>query len=201
MDAGGGCGKRFQVPERSGDTETLFLCASAPEFHSRGGLVYPNAAEPGDHGDDAGARSARAGPGPGALRGDHAAGAGGPLDIAAVGGRNSGWRFSRVGAAARCHRTLWRDVAWLDVDSRRRVARRRRSTRFDALTWEPPVQGKPARPAGLRVGTRGDDDRLAGSVFFACTERGADRSCPGVARLILHVRTLHAGLTAPCGSP
>src|SRR6266568_6145928 len=110
MDAGGGCGKRFQVPERSGDTETLFLCVSAPEFLNWGGLAYPNTAEPGDDRHGAGARGARAGRESCPLRGDYATGTVGSLDIAANGGRNTGRRLRRVGAAARCHRTVWRDV-------------------------------------------------------------------------------------------
>ena len=44
------------------DAETIFLCASAPEFfRTRTGLVYPNAAESRQHGDSADARGACAG--------------------------------------------------------------------------------------------------------------------------------------------
>jgi len=71
-------------------TETLFLCAAASEFLARGGFVYPNPAEPGDDGDGTGARGARARRESGPLRGDHSAGTGGSLDIAAAGGGNFG---------------------------------------------------------------------------------------------------------------
>src|SRR5258708_14834297 len=110
MDAGGWCGKRFQIRERSGGAESLFLRASAPEFLARGRFVYPSPAERGDDGDGAGARGPHAGSGPGALRGDHAARASGSLDVAADGGRNASWCSRRIGAAPRYYRTLWRDV-------------------------------------------------------------------------------------------
>src|SRR2546427_332395 len=61
MDAGGRWGERFQVPERSGNTETFFLCASPPEFLSWGGPVYTNAATAGGDRPGAGGREGRAG--------------------------------------------------------------------------------------------------------------------------------------------
>ena len=138
-----------------------------------------------------------------ALRGDHAARASGSLDVAAAGGRNSSWGLRWIGAATGHHRTLWRDVvcgvaeharagaahgAWrgriqsvaagdvarLGVDGRRRVARRRGGIGIDATAWEPPIQGKPTRPAGVRVGIGGDDDRRTGSMFLARLARDAD---------------------------
>ena len=53
MDAGGRGGEGFQVPERSGDAETIFLRTSAPEFRERTGLEHPDAAE--SRGNDGGA--------------------------------------------------------------------------------------------------------------------------------------------------
>src|SRR6202158_1617734 len=110
MDARGRCGERFQIPERPGGPETLFLCAAASEFLARGGFVYPTPAELGDDGDGTGARGAFARRESGPLRGDHAAGTSRSLDIAAAGGGDSGRDLGWFGAAARCHRTVWRDV-------------------------------------------------------------------------------------------
>src|SRR5713226_3074471 len=110
MDAGGRRGERFQVPECSGGAEAFFLCATAPEFCTRGGLAYANPAEPGDDGDGAGARGARTGRKSCPLRGDHPAGTSGSLDLAAAGGGNFGWDPGRTGAATRRYRTVWRDV-------------------------------------------------------------------------------------------
>src|SRR5258708_40075802 len=95
MDASGRCGERFQVPERPGGTETLFLCAAASEFLARGGFVYPNPAEPGDDGDGTCARGAWARREAGPLRGGHSAGTSRSLGITAAGGgdlrRGIGW--------------------------------------------------------------------------------------------------------------
>src|SRR6202049_3212863 len=110
MDASGRSGQGFQVRERSGNAEALFLCAAAPELRTWSGLVYQDAAEPADYGHRPDARSARAGPGLGALRGDHAARAAGSLDIAAARGRNFGWRLRCIGAVTLRHRPLRRDV-------------------------------------------------------------------------------------------
>src|SRR5260370_37772342 len=90
MDASGRCGEGFQVRERSGGAEVLFLCASAPEFCTRGGLAHPNRAQPRDDGGRVVPRGTRARPGPGALRSDHATGAVGSLHLSATGGRNFG---------------------------------------------------------------------------------------------------------------
>src|SRR5712692_1809164 len=184
MDASGWYGKRFQVRERSGGTETLFLCAPAPEFFTRGGLVYPNPAEPGNHGDVAGARGARTGRESCPVRSDRSAGTGGSLHIAAAGGGNISWGFRWTGAAARCHRTVWRDVvcgvterartgaahgawrrriqsasagtvAWLGVNRGRCGPWCGRSTWVDAAAWEPPLQGESARSSGVRLGRPG----------------------------------------------
>src|ERR1700675_610630 len=110
MDASGRCSERLQVPERSRDTATVFLCAAAAEFLRGGGLVYSNAAEPGDDGHGLGPRSTRVGWQSCSLRDDHAAGAGGSLDVAAHGGRDSSWRFGRVGAGTCYYRIVRRDV-------------------------------------------------------------------------------------------
>src|SRR5947209_3926500 len=178
-----------------------------------GGLVYPNAAKAGDDRHGAGARGARAGRESCPLRGDYATGTGGSLDIAAARGRNFSWGLRWIGAAARCHRTLcrdvvccvaehtrtgaahgaWRrhiqsvapgDVAWLDADGRRRVAWRRGGAGIDTSTRQPFVQSEPARPASLRLGIGRHDRRLARSLFLARLARDADRSSPGVAGLI-----------------
>src|SRR5260370_31358658 len=110
MDAGGWCGKRFQVPEHPRGTATVSLCAITPEFLSPGGLEYPNPVEPGDNGGSAGPRGAHARRQSCAVRGDHPAGTGRSLDIAAAGGGNLGRDLVWFGAAARCHPTVWRDV-------------------------------------------------------------------------------------------
>src|SRR6266481_3912668 len=95
MDADSRRSKRFQVPERSGDTETFFLCAFAPEFLTRGGFVYPNPAKPGNDGVSADARGARTGWKSCPIRGDHAAGASRSLDFATDGCLNVGWDLRR----------------------------------------------------------------------------------------------------------
>src|SRR5258707_9122483 len=193
MDASGRCGERLQVPERPGGTETLFLCAAASEFLARGGFVYPNPAEPGDDGDGTGARGACARRESGPLRGDHAAGTSRSLDIAAAGSGNSGRDLGWFGAAARCHRTVWRDVlcsvaehtragaahgawrrrlqsvaagdvAWLGVDGSRCGPWRHGGAWVDAAAWEPLVQNEPPRSPRVRVRVRGDGHRRAGSV-------------------------------------
>src|SRR5260370_986251 len=110
MDAGGRCSERFQVSEYSRGTESVFLCATTPEFLSPGGLEYPNPVDPGDNGGSAGPRGARSRRQSCAVRGDHSAGTGRSLDIAAAGGGNFGRDLGWFGAAARCHRTVWRDV-------------------------------------------------------------------------------------------
>src|SRR5882762_4616656 len=110
MDAGSWCGKGFQIPERSGSTEPFFLCASAPEFLGWGGLVYSDATDRGNDGGGAGPRGTRTGRESCAVRDDYPAGAGGSFDIAAAGGRDFSWDLRCISSAARCHRTVWRDV-------------------------------------------------------------------------------------------
>src|SRR5260370_39913511 len=110
MDAGGRCSERFQVSEYSRGTESVFLCATTPEFLSPGGLEYPNPAEPGDIGGSAGPRGARARRQSCALRGGHSAGTARSLAIAAAGGRNFGRDLGWFGRAARRHLTVWREV-------------------------------------------------------------------------------------------
>src|SRR6266403_3753487 len=215
MDAGSRCGKGFQIRERSGNTQTFFLCAATPEFLCWGGLVYSDAAARGNDGGGAGPPGARTGRESCPLRGDHPAGTARSLDIASAGGGNFSWDLGCVSAAARSHRTVWRDVvcgvaeyprvgaahgAWrgriqslapgyiarLGVNGRRSVARRRGGIGVDAMAWEPPIQGKPVRPTGIRVRPRGNDDGRTGSVFLARLARNPNRSSPGVARLILY---------------
>src|SRR6266849_2780751 len=180
MDAGDRCSKRFQVRERSGDTETLFLCASAPKFHGWGGLVYPNATQPGDHGG--GANSSWDPRWIGAATRHH----------------RTLWRdvvcsvaeYPRVGAAhgawcGRIQSIAAGDVAWPGIDGRRRLAGRRGVTRINPIAWKPLVQGESTRPGSLRVRIRGDDHRFPGSMFLARLACHADRSSPRVAGLIL----------------
>src|SRR6267143_1405203 len=215
MDAGSWCGKGFQIPERSGSTEPFFLCASAPEFLGWGGLVYSDATVRGNDGGGAGPRGARAGRESCAVRDDYAAGTIGSLDIAAASGGNFSWDLRCIGAAARGHRTVWRDVicgvaeyprvgaahgawrgriqslaagdvAWPGIDRRRRLAGRRGGTGINEIAWKPPVQGESTRPAGLRVRIRGDDYCLPGSVSLARLARNPNRSSPRVAGLILY---------------
>src|SRR6267143_3871496 len=215
MDAGSWCGKGFQIPERSGSTEPFFLCASAPEFLGWGGLVYSDATDRGNDGGGAGPRGARAGRESCAVRDDYAAGTIGSLDIAAASGGNFSSDLRCIGAAARGHRTVWRDVicgvaeyprvgaahgawrgriqslaagdvAWPGIDRRRRLAGRRGGTGINEIAWKPPVQGESTRPAGLRVRIRGDDYCLPGSVSLARLARNPNRSSPRVAGLILY---------------
>src|ERR1700674_386775 len=217
MDAGSRCSKRFQVPERSGDAEALFLCAFAPEFLTRGGFVYPNTPEPGDDGHGADARGARAGRQSCPLRSDLAAGTVGSFDVAAVGGRNFSQRFRWVGSAPRYYRTIWRyvlrsvakharagaahgawrrriqslassNVTWLGVDSWRCGPWRGGGAWIDAATREPPIQGEPSRPACVRLRLRGHDHRRVSSVFLTCMARHTNRSSPRAARLIPCIR-------------
>src|SRR5216684_3882722 len=165
MDAGSWCRKGFQIPERSGNTPTFFLCASAPEFLGWGRLVYSDATELENDGGGAGPRGARTRRESCAVRDDYPAGAGGPLDIAAAGGRDFSWDLRCIGPAARCHRTVWRDVvcgvaeyarvgaahgawrgriqsiavgnvAWPGVDRRRGLAGLGGSTRINAIAWK-----------------------------------------------------------------
>src|SRR6266850_1256652 len=110
MDAGSRCGKGFQIRERSGNTQTFFLCAATPEFLCWGGLVYSDAPERPNDGGGAGPPGARTGRESCAVRNDHSAGTARSLDIAAAGGGNFSWDLGCVGAAARSHRTVWRDV-------------------------------------------------------------------------------------------
>src|SRR4029077_8412521 len=213
MDAGGWRGKRFQIPKRSGDTETFFLCAFAPEFLTRGGFVYPNPAKPGNDGDGAGARSACARWQSCPLRGDHAAGTGRSFDFATNGCRNVGWDLRRFGAAPRCHRTLrryvlrgvakyartglahgaWRGhvqsvaagtVAWLGLDPRRCRLGCGRGTGIDAVAWKSPLRGEPPRSARVRLRIRGHDHRCPGSLFSARVARLSHGPGPCTARLI-----------------
>src|SRR6266446_3389262 len=214
MDAGSWSGKGFQIPERSGNTEPLFLCPSAPEFLGWGGPVHSDATDRGNDGGGAGPRGASTGRESCAVRDDHPAGTAGSLDLAAAGGRNFSWDLRCIGPAPRGHRTVRRDVvcgvaeyprvgaahgawrgriqsiaagnvAWAGVDCRRRLAGRRRGTRINAIAWKPPVPGESTRPAGLRVRIRGDDHRLPRGVFLARLACHAYRSSPRVAGLIL----------------
>src|SRR6266478_5744375 len=214
MDAGSRCGKGFQIRERSGNTQTFFLCAATPEFLCWGGLVYSDAPERPNDGGGAGPPGARTGRESCAVRNDHSAGTARSLDIAAAGGGNFSWDLGCVGAAARSHRTVWRDVvcgvaeyprvgaahgawrgriqsiaagnvAWPGVDRRRRLAGRRSVTRINQTAWKPPVQSESPRPAGLRLRIRGDDHRFPGSVFLARLACHADRSSPRVAGLTI----------------
>src|SRR6266852_4003504 len=213
MDAGSRCGKGFQIRERSGNTQTFFLCGSAPDFLGWRGLVYSDAPERPNDGGGAGPPGARTRRESCAVRDDHPAGTGGSLDIAAAGGGNFSWDLGCVGAAARGYRTVWRDVvcgvaecprvgaahgawrgriqpvatgdvAWPGVDRRRRLAGRRSVTRINEIAWKPLVQGEPTRPASLRVRIRGDDHRFPGSMFLARLARNPNRSSPRVAGLI-----------------
>src|SRR6266850_5718451 len=215
MDAGSRCGQGFQIRECSGRTETFFLCASAPEFFGWGGLVYSDASDRENDGGGAGPRRARTRRESCAVRDDYPGGTARSLDIAAAGGGNFSWDLRCIGAAARYHRTLWRDVlcgvaeyprvgaahgAWrgriqslapghiarLGVNGRRSVAGRRGGIGIDTIAWEPPIQGKPIRPTGIRVGIGGDDDGRIGSMFLARLARYADRSGPRVAGLTIY---------------
>src|SRR6266850_4708198 len=214
MDAGSRCGQGFQIRECSGRTETFFLCASAPEFFGWGGLVYSDASDRENDGGGAGPRRARTRRESCAVRDDYPGGTARSLDIAAAGGGNFSWDLRCIGAAARGHRTVWRDVlcgvaehpragaahgswrgripsiaagdvAWPGVDRRRRLAGRRGVTRINQTAWKPPVQSESPRPAGLRLRIRGDDHRLPGSVFLAGLACHAHRSSPRIAGLTI----------------
>src|SRR6266850_3225772 len=168
MDAGSRCCKGFQIRERSGNTQAFFLCAATPEFLCWGGLVYSDAAARGNDGRGAGPRGARTRRESRAVRDDHPAGTAQSLDIAAAGGGNFSWDLGCVSAAARSHRTVWRDVvcgvaeyprvgaahgawrgriqsiaagnvAWPGIDRRRRLAGRRSVTRINEIAWKPPI--------------------------------------------------------------
>jgi hypothetical protein len=74
-------------------------------------------------------------------------------------------------------------VTWPGIDRGGPYPGRGGGAGIDRADRKPALQGEPARPSGVRVGIRGDDDRLIGGVFFACLARDADRSGPGIAGL------------------
>jgi len=88
----------------------FFYVPRRQKFFGRGRFVYSDATDPETNGRGASPRGACMDANLCAVRDDHPAGTGGSLDLAAAGSRNLVWDLRCIGAAARGHRTVWRDV-------------------------------------------------------------------------------------------
>src|SRR5690348_10049397 len=109
MDAGGGRGAEFEIPDVPRAVQGILLRSATPGFFRPGEPAHTYPAAAGDDGGGAGARDSRAGSESGAIGINHDARACEPVDIVAADRGDAAVRFRRTGIIAGGDRVVWSD--------------------------------------------------------------------------------------------